>query len=400
MALSCVAVAQRNYVPATIITSQNDSLKGFIDFRDWFVPPKEIIFKQSLADAAEKHFGPGDINGFRIGEPDIEYAVRKVSIDITKEDFSGDKEAWDRTIQDTLVFLRKLTGGTYNLYEYVDVHTRVHYIADGKNTPVQELEKVTAFVKRSSGDGIYTDNRYQKQLADLFADNPAVAKKAASVTYHEKNLTRLFVTYNVAKDPSTAVITDERKKIKYPLSFGLMGGMSFNTYDFKGPAFKFDGPSKSNSSPIGGIWLNLPFGRVARNFSGVIELMYKQSKTSSISTTGYFSRYDFRYLQLNTMIRYTYPTKTGIKPYVNVGMGNGIAIKVAQNDLANPSRPDEWQENIPGVRKHEQSLVGGIGVTIYRLGAEIRYNSGNGFSPFVGGKTAFNSLQVLAKFSF
>ncbi len=400
MALACVAVAQRNYVPATIITSQNDSLKGFVDFRDWFMPPKEIIFKQSLSDATEQHFGPGNINGFKIGEPDIEYVVRKVNIDITKEDYSSDKEAWERTIQDTIVFLRKLVGGTYNLYEYADMHARVHYIVDGTNTPVQELEKVAAFVRRSNVEGMYTDNRYQKQLATLFADNPALARKAENVSYHEKSLVKLFVAYNSAKDPSTVKVPEAKSKIRYPVSFGLMAGISFNSYDFRGAAFRLDGPAKSNSSPVGGIWLNIPFGRVARNVSADIEVIYKQSKTSSITKKGDFSRFDFRYLQLNTLVRYTYPTKTGIKPYINAGLGNGMAIKIAQNDFAYASRPDEWQINIAGPRKYEQSLVGGIGVMIYRLSAEVRYNSGNGFSPYVGGKTAFNSLQVLARLSF
>lgn len=400
MALACTAMAQRNYVPATIFTSQNDSLKGFINFRDWFQAPKEIIFKESLSDATEKHFGPGELNGFRIGEPDMEYVSRKVSIDVTKDDITGETEAWQRTIQDTVVFLKRVVGGNYNLYEYIDMHAKAHYIYDGANTPARELELIKAFVRRPSGDGVFTDERYKTQLAELFADNRAAARKAESVRYEEKSLAKLFIAYNNAKDPATTQVADVKKRVKYPLSFGLMGGMSFNSYTFKGAAFWGYGPGKSNSSPIGGIWLNIPFGNAARNFSAVIELMYKQSKTSSTKINGDMTRYDFSYVQLNTMFRYTYPTKTGIKPYVNIGMGNGLAVKIAQNDFAYSDMPGDWRVSIAGPRKHEQSVIAGIGVMIYKLGAEIRYNNANGFSPYSSGRTTFNSVQVLARYSF
>ncbi|MBW8686605.1 PorT family protein [Chitinophaga rhizophila] len=401
MFTALAAVAQRNYVPVTIVKAPNDSLKGFINFRDWYQAPKQIIFKESLSDTKEQHFGPGDISGFVIGEPEMEYVSRKVSIDVTKEDLTGDQEAWQRTIQDTLVFLRKIVGGTYNLYEYADMHSRMHFIYDGQQVPARELEVIKAYVKRPSGDGIVTDARYKQQLEELFADNRSVVKKVSFSGYNDKSLTRLFVAYNSQKDPATVTVPDVKKRTRYPISFGLMAGMAFNSYTFDGIAFNEQkGRHKSNSTPIAGVWLDVPFGRIARNFSAVIEGFYKQSKTSFTNQPGDQFKYNFSYIQFNTMFRYTYPTKSGISPYLNVGMGNGMVIKITENDYAYWNRPNEWRTAIVGPRKHEQSLVAGVGVNIYRLAAEIRYNNGNGFSPYSSGKTTFNNVQVVAKLRF
>lgn len=80
--MTYTAVAQRNYVPGVVITSQNDSLKGFIDFRNWYQSPTEIAFKESLTKE-EQRFKPADINGFIVAEPEVTYVSRALRIDIT-----------------------------------------------------------------------------------------------------------------------------------------------------------------------------------------------------------------------------------------------------------------------------------------------------------------------------
>lgn len=401
MAVACVAIAQRNYVPATIITLKNDSLKGFVDFRDWYQAPTSITFKQSLSDASDQHFGPGDISGFRIGDAMDEYVSRKVKIDVTYEDFSAQSEMGAREIRDTLVFLHKLVTGHYNLYEYIDKHSRAHYIYDAAHVPVTELELIKAYVYGTNREGVFTDERYKQQLSELFADAPGISRKSLTANYSEKSLSRLFMAYNKEKNPATvATPLSEKGNVRYPVTFGLMGGMSFNSFNFYGSALFTKGKYPSYNSPIGGIWANVPLGRAGRNFSIAFEAFYKRIKTATKVEIGDDYKFDFSYLQVNTLVRYTYPTKSAIRPYANIGIGHGFMIKETDNARRYYYRPEEWIQAIEKLRKYEQSLVGGIGVDIYRFGIEARYNTSNGFSNYVSGKSAVNSFQLLARFTF
>ncbi|PSL36054.1 porin family protein [Chitinophaga ginsengisoli] len=405
MLVTSAVVAQRNYVPGVIITLQNDSLKGFIDFRDWYQSPGEIAFKESLSNAKEQHFKPSDINGFKVAEPEVEYVSRKLRIDITKQDISNLDGKTERIVQDTPVFLMRMVTGHYNLYEYIDEFSRVHYIYDATDVPATELEYVMQYIERTSGNsGIFTDERYKEQLTALFADNASLAKKAGQVAYREANLKKLFLTYNSYKEPGTVTrepVTVQKKK-RLPVTFGIMGGLAFTSYPFKGAAFIGQGEYENSKGPIGGIWADIPLGRGRRNISFVPELLYKKLETTGVLHgiyNGVIVKFGFTYLQLNTLFRYTYPTKTAIRPYVNVGVGNGIIVKTNENGIKRS--PDRgWEVAIDGPRKYEQTLVGGIGVKIYKVNAEVRYTTGNGFSPYAGGRTGIHSFQILAAYGF
>lgn len=404
MLMTFAVVAQRNYVPGVIITLKNDSLKGFIDFRNWYQSPTDIVFKESLSNATEQRFGPADINGFKVAEPEIEYVSRKLSIDITKQDINSLNERTERIVQDTPVFLMKIVTGRYNLYEYMDEFSRVHYVYDAKDAPATELVYMQRFIERSSGSGIFLEERYKDQLTVLFGDNAAVAAQAGKVAYREKNLKKLFLAYNEYKEPGTGTpkTVTSPKKARLPVTYGIMGGIAFNSYPFSGEAFIGHAEYENSKGPIGGIWTEIPLGRSGRNISFVAELLYKRLKTTGVLNNYYGGgvlKFDFSYLQLNTLFRYTYPTKTPVRPYINAGIGNGFVIKTSENSLQRrPERQPE--EAIDGPRAYEQTLVGGIGVKIYKISAEVRYTTGNGFSPYPGGKSAINSFQVLAAYSF
>lgn len=404
MLMTYAVVAQRNYVPGVIVTLQNDSLKGFIDFRNWYQSPTEIVFKESLSNATEQRFKPADINGFKVAEPEVEYVSRKLRIDITKQDINSLNETTERTVQDTPVFLMKIVTGRYNLYEYIDLFSRAHYIYDALDVPATELEYVQRYITRSSGGGIYTDERYKDQLAVLFADNTTLAAKARRVSYWEANLKKLFLAYNNYKEPGNGneKQVTVKKKARIPVTYGIMGGMAFNSYPFKGSAFIGLAEYENSQGPIGGVWSEIPLGRTGRNISFEAELLYKKLETNGVlhgAYSGGVLKFGFSYLQVNTLFRYTYPTKTAVRPYINAGIGNGFVVKTSDNGLLrSPDR--KWEKAIDKPRTYEQTLIGGIGVKIYKVNAEIRYTSGNGFSPYAGGRSTIRSFQVLAAYAF
>ncbi|HJT72966.1 MAG TPA: hypothetical protein VJ720_03085, partial [Chitinophaga sp.] len=70
-------------------------------------------------------------------------------------------------------------------------------------------------------------------------------------------------------------------------------------------------------------------------------------------------------------------------------------VKIKQNEKSTNGGVN-WSEAIDGPRKHEQSIVAGIGATISRLGIECRYVGSTGFSPYGSSGIGVRSLQLIA----
>ncbi|SFE32056.1 hypothetical protein SAMN05518672_105270 [Chitinophaga sp. CF118] len=393
-----VVSAQRNYVPVVITTLQNDSLRGFVDYRNWNISPSEIRFKESLTDEKEQHFGPGEIKAFRVATPDEAYVSRQVKLDITNQNMENLDEFTKRVIQDTLVFLQVIVTGEYNLYDYTDASSRHHFVYEVASKPgsVWELEYVRSFISNSTITGIYEGRTYQQQLAAIFADCPGVAKRALHVAYREDNIMNLFLGYNNCKNPSGKQFV--RKKEKKTLLFGVIAGISSNSFKFSGPVYIFDGSNyHSSTSPVAGVFMDLAFNRNRRQFSFINELMYKTVKTEGTAKDGSSVKFGFSYVGLNTMIRYTYP-KGLIRPIANVGISNSLVLSTKDNTWKRSSGREDV--GIDGPRTYEQSFFAGAGVQVYKLNVEFRYATSNGFSPYSSSGVKVNSLQVIAGYRF
>ena len=59
--------AQKNYVEGHIVTFENDTLSGFIDYQNWKKNPTLILFKNSKM-SAPVIYSPKEINGFEVGD--------------------------------------------------------------------------------------------------------------------------------------------------------------------------------------------------------------------------------------------------------------------------------------------------------------------------------------------
>ncbi|HTD41168.1 MAG TPA: hypothetical protein VK671_11145, partial [Mucilaginibacter sp.] len=64
--LSSLSYAQSNYKPGYVVDLKGDTLKGFIDYREWGSNPNAIDFKTTVTDKESKRFSPADINYFNI----------------------------------------------------------------------------------------------------------------------------------------------------------------------------------------------------------------------------------------------------------------------------------------------------------------------------------------------
>jgi len=393
--------AQRNYIPGGVITLQQDSLKGLIDYRNWAVAPSSISFK-SGADGKEQVFKPGDILGFWVGSPNENYVSRKLKLDITPQSIDYLSRNETRIYQEDSVFLTRISNGIYPLYEYTDKNGRVHYIFEGADHPAEELLMIRKNYGGENGTiGVQDLPYYKQQLFMLFQDCVKIAERTDRLSYRKSDLVKIFVSYNNCKNPQEAIAVQKKEKVH--IRFGLLAGISANSYSFKGAQRFAEGKYDNTVGPLFGIAASFPFARSRQQFSLNGELFYKTVKTGSLidGIENYsVHQVDFKlsYLQFNVLARYTYPSKV-IKPYATVGIGNAFAISVKDEMTTNYTDGRvKVEPAMGGPRKYEQSLIGGVGIHCKGLEIEGRYNSSNGFSSLTYLKTTISSWQLLVRY--
>ena len=118
--LPALSYAQSNYKPGYVVDLKNDTLKGFIDYREWNSDPDIIDFKTALTDKTSKKFRPTDISYFNItGLDAYQQYSGPISMDVTEKDHLGYSR--DTTYQTATVFFRLLQkGNNLALYSYTD----------------------------------------------------------------------------------------------------------------------------------------------------------------------------------------------------------------------------------------------------------------------------------------
>lgn len=397
-----VARAQKNYVPAIIIDQHQDSLRGFVDYRNWRISPDEISFKKDLS-AEEQHFRPSDISGFLVVPANELYVSRFVKVDITRQTLDHLLDTDERDYKNDTLFLLSIVKGAYGLYVYTDKHDQPHYLYDAPGKPIEELR----LIKRRIPDGstaIMTLNHYQQQLAILFGDCESVSKRAGRVNYTENALRGLFVDYHQCRNPSEKIMVKEKEKMG--VQWGPLVGIGANNYKFRGRHPMANADFKSSVTPLLGLFINIPLSRNRHQYWCGAELFYKVEEANGSLVTGNILEkwtehvnMKFSYAQVNLLFRYIYP-KGAVRPFANIGWGNGLLIGENKNLVyRTTSGGSDEKEAIDGPRKHETTILGGAGVQYGRLQFEARYAWSNGFSPYVTLGVGVHSWQGVVRFA-
>lgn len=105
------ASAQENFQPGYLITNSQDTLRGLIDFREWDMSPKSIVFKNSSNDV--RKFNTTEISSFRVNNELYLSAVVNVDLSATRI-HDLERSSIIKTEADT-AFIRVLIDGQKSL---------------------------------------------------------------------------------------------------------------------------------------------------------------------------------------------------------------------------------------------------------------------------------------------
>jgi hypothetical protein len=168
-----LSIAQSNYKPGYVVTTKGDTLKGFIDYREWDINPRSINFKSNGSSDA-KSLTPADITFFNVNTFE---SYQKYSGKISRDETAENRVLGgrDTSFFTDNVFLRVLQQGkVINLFSYIDAIKPRYFYSDPTDNIAHELVYRIYFDARAvtaSRGRTVNENTYLQQLS-------AVALKA------------------------------------------------------------------------------------------------------------------------------------------------------------------------------------------------------------------------------
>ena len=219
----------------------------------------------------------------------------------------------------------------------------------------------------------------------------------------------VVVRYNQCRK-STIEFVKKEEQVK--IKFGLLVGATLTKVTFKGAGDDLIGMKMTDSySFLAGVSLHLIFPLERAQWSLLNEFVYKSYSNSGTSseTTWNKVKYDrtfsfnVAYLKLYTVLRYQYP-QWKVRPFADFGISNGYAIQSKNTKTVTETFQGKVTTTtgpaIPDPKLYEFGILGGIGVSWWKISGEVRYEWAQGMSPFSEMKGYENTFSLVVSYLF
>jgi len=196
IALPAIIFAQPNYHEGFVIKNNGDTLKGYINYREWAYSPTSIEFRPPNSNDITK-FGPEAIKSFQI--KGFENYISYVGMaSVNKNIFPDLPIHLDTATKQMAIFLKQLvTGNNVTLYYNNEQNKKRFFIAETNGLPA-ELKYYEYYVA-VGGDEIF-DNLFRGQLILLnnkFRNgNQKLLNAIAEARYDEPDLELITTRLN------------------------------------------------------------------------------------------------------------------------------------------------------------------------------------------------------------
>ncbi|MEZ4945134.1 MAG: outer membrane beta-barrel protein [Cyclobacteriaceae bacterium] len=396
-----------NWQPGFIIPSGRDTIKGFIDFKDWKQNPKHILFKD--LNSKEFSYSANSISYFYISTFDEFYHGNIITTDQSSLRSNDVINLINQNIIKTdTVFLKVLVDGKISLFEFNDGN-RLHYLYDD-GTRIRELEvKKKRALQTSNTYGVATINLYKEQLKSLMKDCSRINSDINNLTYGSKGLTNIFREYHECSSFPISYINQSKDKFKFKFGIGTgvqitsirldseVGFPTISSNDYSTPINPIIGISGEIIIPKNRESWSIANDLIFSNYSSTVNTQIQSGAAIYTSDV----KIKFSYIKLMNLIRYKFITNRTLLPFLNFGISNSFALNSefhSTREITDLGKTISRTERVDyEVRNHEQGLVLGGGVSFKKWSAEIQYESTNGFSSYsnLGTKVSYTRLFIV-----
>jgi hypothetical protein len=396
------AMPQQNFIPGYVISLKGDTLRGFIDYRNWNKNPDKVIFRE-LTGNKSAEYQPNDILAF--GVKDEYYVSATVSIETSPRNTDGLN--YDKTLhlQTVTTFLQALITGKKSLYHGFYSARDYFYI---RQDTTYDLLLYKMYLTGQGDNSMMNENKaYLGQLNNYLRDCSGIEDRLKKTDYKLPDLLSLFEYYY---EQTNSVVAFKREVEKLRAETGVLAGGTLTSLVFSGPSYFTETDFNLSANFTFGLNCDLIIPRNQGKWSFNNELILTSYNVSGTYTEGTENQYTttttelgYTYLKINNMARFKYPLgHTYI--FLNGGISNGFVVKETNHETVftkfYTSETTEEGVAIDDSRKYELGFLIGGGLRTGRYSFEARYERGNGMSRIfeINGKT--NRIYLLMGFRF
>jgi len=392
--LPLLSYAQSNYKPGYVVNLKGDTLKGFIDYREWHSNPNSISFKTSLADAKPNPYTPAEITSFSINklEAYISY-TGPVSMDATDVDHI----AYSRDTSSSIVtaFFRVLQKGkNLALYSYTDGLKSRFFIAEAPGYTIKELGYKLYYnyngndVNGQKGVTV-NENTYMKQLFALAnkygVEDNNLQWDIEHAGYNKDDLLKIVSKINHFSKEDYA----KENAVKGP-AFNLFVGAGLNINNFSTPTnsafYAGGGRSQTSYGPAASIGVNFFANPSTRQLqfrleAGVAKSKYNYLYKLKVSPYIQFrASFDELSVSIAPQVIYNFYNTENFKVYGDVGVQFSLN-NYSNSYLGSQSQPNsatDIEANDPYIfLKTDNGFLFKLGVQVHKnWGIYFQYLTG------------------------
>lgn len=399
---------QKNLQPAYVVDNKNDTINGFINYREWYKNPERILFTQSKNTALQK-FTINDVSSFSITGKE-QYRRYNVNISMS-ENIIGNMEVGDTASKNDFVWLKILLAGkNVQLFSYIDnIKTRLYILSSDESVPV-EL-KNTEYL---SADKLISENEYKNILranAKKYAPgNVELYAKISALGFYKDDILNICYTINgIDKDDiKVEAAREKQNRIRFWAGIALNKGeikvAGNNRYAGK--------TSGSTLSPLVAAGLDILVNPYIGKMFLSTEISYATYKTSAYIFNKYFVSKDNYYLEIKQanialleMLNYNLYNGKNFKYFIGAGASfNFSAYPTNQETLIKEATSDTTtiinNNYIDPIRKFWMIVAIKTGVSAKNIELSISYLPNSAISNYGSFAVQNSSLRLQLNYVF
>lgn len=399
---------QRNLQAAYIVNNSNDTIQGFIDYREWIRNPSSISFTGSTEEFLQK-LTVADVKGFCIIGKE-QYRSLVVTISMNNE-VIYEMTQKDTTSITTKVFLKILNEGRYiSLYSYKDeLKSRLYILSNNDQAPI-EL-KNTEYMLNGQ---IASDEEYRMVLLSLAkkyaAANTILPGKIVSAGYYKDESENIINLINGPdKKPDQPGLKNEK-----PSSFRFWVGTGINKAQIK-----IDGENrysdKTNNGPLSPLFaagFDILFNPYVGKTYLKTAIEYSTATTDAYTFNQYsFSRENY-YLKLKQKnitvyqtVNYNLYNESNLKFFIGAGVGlNFSSYPINEETSIREATTDTTviinSKYISFIKKFWINGIIKTGVSIKNIEVALSYTTGSNVSNYISYTAKVSALKLQVSYIF
>ncbi|PAW92605.1 hypothetical protein CKK33_03475 [Mucilaginibacter sp. MD40] len=312
--------SQSNFKPGYFLTTQNDTVKGFINYREWDQNPKQVIFKPAL-NSPSQNITLNNANGF--GVNGFEYYTKAiVKVSTSLESLAELPRDVDTTYRVDTAFLKIVVNGSKLIFYTYNTNIKPVYYVGNRSTG--EITPLKRYVYLDENGTIKNLDIFRSQLIGLAMLNQPGNQKLqdiiASVKYDEYQLANIVALINGYPKTKKVIINNGATR------FFAGAGVGFSTLKFSGDVAPFsNGASARSVTPIVSAGLDFLVNKQTEKLIIRFELTAtgKHFSITEIPQENRSNSLDFKYLNLGFIpqLMYNIYSTDKLKVFLNAGLG-------------------------------------------------------------------------------